>query len=258
MVSARGGCKTRRKVQAMNTLPRSRGISETTERQMRSWALGLQSRQRLAESRAEQVESLIHPYLVISRETGVDAPAIAEALASKIGWKFMDQALLNSLAEDHHWSPVALEYVDEQTASWFHETFGRWLDQKLVSQTDYVRQLAKAVLVAAQHESMIFIGRGVHFMLPRELGLAVRLVEPRKSRIARVAAQRGCKEREAERHVDDTDRGRADFVRRYFHHDVADPSLYDLVINLAHVSREDAVELIATACQRRWPRACPE
>jgi cytidylate kinase len=153
---------------------------------------------------------------------------------------------------------VALEYVDEQTASWFHETFGRWLDQKLVSQTDYLRQLGKAVFLAAQHESMIFIGRGVHFMLPREAGMAVRLVEPRKRRIARVAVERGCKERDAEKYVDETDRGRADFVRRYFHQDVADASLYDLVINLAHTSREDAVELIATACRRRWPRACKD
>ena len=56
--------------------------------------------------------------------------------------------------------------------------------------------------------------------------------------------RRQCSRQDAEKFVDETDKGRADFVRRYFQHDVADPHLYDLVINLEHTSREAAVDLI--------------
>jgi cytidylate kinase len=135
--------------------------------------------------------------------------------------------------------------------SWFRETFGKWLDEQLVSQAEYVSRLGKLVLLAAQHESTVFVGRGVQFILPRENGVAVRIIAPRKERVQRVQEQRQCTRHEAERFVDHTDNDRSEFVRRYFLHDVADPRLYDLVINLQHVSREAAIDIIAGECQRR-------
>jgi cytidylate kinase len=36
-------------------------------------------------------------------------------------------------------------------------------------------------------------------------------------------------------------------VKRYFHHDVADPHLYDLVINLTDITPAAAAELILAA-----------
>jgi cytidylate kinase len=139
-----------------------------------------------------------------------------------------------------------MEIVDEKTASWFHEIFGKWLNERLVSQAEFVHRLGKVVLLAAQHESTVFVGRGAQFILPRESGVAVRLIAPRKQRLARIMEIRGCTRHEAERFIDEMDKGRADFVKRYFHHDVADPHLYDLVINLEHTSREGAVDLILT------------
>jgi len=66
--------------------------------------------------------------------------------------------------------------------------------------------------------------------------------------------KRQCDEREARSFVETTDRQRADFVERYFHHDVADPHLYDLIINLARIPREDAIELIVTESARHQDR----
>jgi cytidylate kinase len=51
--------------------------------------------------------------------------------------------------------------------------------------------------------------------------------------------------------MDETDRERAQFISRYFHHDVSDPHLYDLVVNLGHISRDNAVTLIAEQCRRK-------
>ena len=53
-----------------------------------------------------------------------------------------------------------------------------------------------------------------------------------------------CSNHDAETFIDETDNGRAALVRRYFHHDIADPHLYDLVINLEHTSRDAALDLI--------------
>ena len=232
-----------------------RPMSDIAERQMRCWALDLQTRQRLAQESAEAgVPELIHPYIAISRESGVDANELGKALAFECGFHMLDRELIDHLAEHDHLSHLALEFVDERTVSWFHEMFGKWLECQLVSQAEYVRRLGRIALLAAQHESAIFVGRGVQFMLPRNRGLAVRVVAGRKQRVACVAKRQNCTEREAARIVDETDTNRAQFVKRYFHHDIADPHLYDVVVNLEHIPRSDAVQLIAGEAKRHLER----
>jgi cytidylate kinase len=221
------------------------------ERQMRSWALQLQAQQRAEERKTPTVEELIHPYLAISRETGVDARGIAEAVAKRCGWKLLDREILDHLADQEHFSRIALDFVDERTVSWFHEVFGKWLDEQLVSQAEYVSRLGRLVLLAAQHESTVFVGRGAQFLLPRERGVAVRLIAPLKLRVQNIKAKRQCSAKEAREYIDETDLGRAQFVQRYFHREVTDPHLYDLVINLEHIPREVAIDLIVGECKRR-------
>jgi cytidylate kinase len=226
---------------------------------MRTWALRMESQQRLEEEAVKaSAKQLIYPFVAISRESGVDAHEIAEAIASKSGWKMFDRELLDYMVEHYHWSRIALDYVDERTVSWFHETFGKWLDEQLVSQAEFVHRLGKIVLLAAQHESMVFVGRGAQFVLPRDVGLAVRIIAPRKQRVNRVMVRRQCGKREAEHFIDETDQGRAEFVQRYFHRDVADAHLYDLVLNLEHMPREVAVELIVNEANRLKQRAPAE
>lgn len=228
-----------------------RAMSDVAERQMRHWALDLQTRQHVAEERAHtNVPQLIHPFIAISREAGVDATDLAKNIATKCGWKLLDRELLDYLAEQEHLSRLALEFVDERTVSWFHEMFGKWLEEQLVSQAEYVSRLGRLVLLAAQHESSIFVGRGVQFMLPRKRGLVVRFIAPLKHRVENFRKSKGCDEHEAKRLIAEIDTNRQQFVQRYFHHDVTDPHLYDLVINLAHVPREEAAELVATTAKR--------
>ena len=229
-----------------------RVLSEVAERQMRKWALQREAQQREAEKRsARPLPRLIHPYLAISRETGADAGELAQAVAAKCGWKVFDRELLDYLVEHDQRSRLALEFVDERARSWFHEMFGKWLEKQLISQAEYVIRLRQVALLAAQHESTVFVGRGVQFMLPRANGISARIIAPKTNRVKRIMDKRHVGMREAEKFVDDTDRGRAQFVQQYFHCDVADPHLYDLVINLEHVPRDTAVDLIASECHRR-------
>jgi cytidylate kinase len=239
-----------------STTHSNRGLSELAERQMRNWALDLQTQRRFAEqTEALEPRDLIHPYLAISREAGADAGGLARAVGARCGWKVLDDELLDYIAEHEHLSRLALEFVDERAVSWFHEMFGKWLEKQLVSQAEYVSRLGKIMLLAAQHESTVIVGRGARFILPRELGFAVRIIAPLKQRIKSIIDRRQCSEREAKTFVETTDRDREHFIQRYFHHDVTDPHLYDLVINLANIPRDDAVEMIASEVKRHEQRA---
>lgn len=231
-----------------NPLPKSRGLSEAAEHQMRTWALQMESQQRLKEGAGKaSPDKLIHPYIAISREVGVGASEIAKVIASKSGWKVFDRELLDYMVEHYHWSRVALDFVDERTVSWFHEAFGKWLTKQLVSQAEFVHRLGRIVVLAAQHESTVFVGRGAQFILPRDIGLAVRVIAPLDYRVQQIMERHQCTARDAERTITEIERGRADFVKRYFHHDVADPHLYDLVINLEHIAPDAAADLILSA-----------
>ena len=170
-----------------STLTRSREFSQAAEHQMRTWALRMELQARLEKQRAAMPpKQLIYPYIAISRESGVDAGEIAKLVGAKCGWKVLDRGFLDYMAEQYHWSRIALEYVDERTASWFHDTFGKWLDEKAVSQPEYVSRLGRIVLMAAQHESTVFVGRGAQFILPRDLGLSVRVIDLKQQRIERI------------------------------------------------------------------------
>lgn len=237
----------------MTTHLRSHDLSAAAERQMRTWALSMQSLAELQKEKlAEAKVPAIKPYLTISREAGVDCGDIAIAIANRRGWKLFDREILEYMAEQKHWNRVALEVVDEKTVSWFHETFGKWLDKQSVSQVEFIRNLGKIVLLAAQQESVVIVGRGGRFFLPREAGLSVRIIAPRKYRIERLVKRLDVDRQQAEKLMDDVDRGRADLVQQYFHHDVADPHLYDMVLNLECLSRDAATELILQGLGERF------
>ena len=127
--------------------------------------------------------------------------------AAENKWKVLDRGILDHMAERFHWSRSSLEYVDEQTATWFQEVFGKWLDKQLVSQIEFVHKLGEIVLMAAKHETTVFVGRGARLILPRQLDLAVRIIAPKKMRIQRISELRQCSRQKAENFIDATDEG---------------------------------------------------
>ena len=57
---------------------------------------------------------------------------------------------------------------------------------------------------------------------------------------------------EAAKRVKGTDDARRDYLRRYFHADIADPTLYDLTLNTGRLGFEVAAEIIAHAAVSRY------
>lgn len=234
-------------------VPHDRALSQAAERQMRSWALQLESQQNLPQQKAATpLQKVIHPYVAISRQAGADGGQLARLIAEKMGWKVFDRELLDYMVEHFNLPRITLEFVDETISSWFHEMFGKWLDEQMLSQAEYVSRLGRVVLLAAQHEHTVFVGRGAQYILPREQGLAVRIIASRRQRIDRLVERRKCTRQEAERCADEIDAGRIHFVRRYFHKDPLDPEQYDLVINLQRTSPDEAADLVVAQCRRRF------
>jgi cytidylate kinase len=230
-----------------------KSLALVAEQRKRQWTLGIDVQERLEkEASAHELPQVIHPYISISRETGAGGGAIARRVRETLGWDLLHREILDEMASRFKLPRDMLNYLDETTSNWLLECLGKWINQRVVTQSEYIVHLSKMVLMAAQHASTVFVGRGARFILPAERGLAIYLVAPHPMRIEHVRRSRSCSAAEARKYIKETDEGSRDFIRTYFNRDMGDPHQYDLVINRAHVSEPTAAELIVDQFRRRF------
>ena len=231
-----------------------RVLAEAAEGQMRRWTLQCEIDDRVLheKEKAADLAERLGPYITISRESGAGGGEIGALLGKRLGWQILGREFVDFIAEEYQLPHGMLHFVDETTANWFHDVFGYWFDSRTVSHEKFVRRLGDVVLLAAQDGNVVFIGRGAQCFLPRENGLAVRIVASDQYRLDRVMRLRKLAKSEAQRFIETTDRGRRDFVERYFRQDVADPHLYDVVLNVDRIGVEGAVEHVLDMYRRRF------
>ena len=145
-----------------------------------------------------------------------------------------------------------LDLVDETESNWVYDVLGTWMDRQIIPHEKYVVQISRIIRILARTGNAVFVGRGAQFLLPRSQDLR---------RANRGLRRHFVPERVRQRHnvglpealdwIHRTDRGRREFVQRFFRQDINDPHLYDLVINVERLGPAGAAEQIVHAV-----RAC--
>jgi hypothetical protein len=227
------------------------GLVAAAERQMHAWAMKSEISDRAGH---RQGDSPLR-YITIAREAGAGGGEIGQMIGQRLGWQVFDQNLLDQVADRFRVSRRILELVDETPSSWVFDVLGNWMDCKLVPHEKYFSLLCSIVSAAAQCEHAVFVGRGAQFLLPRQQLLAVRLVASPKYRLRRIMERLRLNESDARRTMAETDTGRREFVKRFLHHDITDPHLYDLVVNVEFCGREKAVAEVLSALELHAARA---
>ncbi len=194
--------------------------------------------------RPEPTRRDVASFIAISREAGASGSDVAEVLGEKLDWEVLDKGVLDTLADRYQLSRPVLEAVDETTMSWAYDIFGTWLDREIISHEKYLTRLNRIFLTAAKKGNAIFVGRGAQFLLPRDQGFAVRLIASESYRIHQLMEEHGLPLAKARQLMHQLDRGRRQFVRHFFHQDVDDPHIYDLVINVERFGVDRAADLI--------------
>jgi cytidylate kinase len=227
-------------------------ILAAAERQMQAWSMTASREEGVVRMKSfQQLAGQLHQYLAISREAGSGGHTIAEMIGQRLGWEVLGKELLDRIAKRFHNDRMMLDLVDETPSNWVYDVLGTWMDSKIIPHDTYVVQLGRVVLAAAKHAPAIFVGRGAQFLLPREKGFVVRLVASAKFRLENLMRLKGMTSAEAQRYLNEVDQGRQEFCRRFFHHDITDPHLYDLVINTERIGMEEAAQLIYSAMTKR-------
>jgi cytidylate kinase len=184
------------------------------------------------------------PTITISRQPGAGGSEIARKLAKDLKMDLMGGQIIARVAESAKMSEKVVRTLDEKNVS----TLDSWLTSFFTARhlwpDVYLRHLSKVILTIGKHGNAIIVGRGGHFILPPENTFRIRFIAPLEQRIMRIMKTHKCSREEAESYIAQTENDRSAFIKKYFHEDVGDPAHYDLVLNTANLSVEEAAAVV--------------
>jgi CMP/dCMP kinase len=180
------------------------------------------------------------PVITISREYGSCGDEIAVALADRLKLMLVGRDLINRAALKAGAPEIALAEIDELGLLGVRPGPGA---QRLYQET-----VSEIILDLARDGNLLLVGRGGQMVLAGHPGvLHVRVIAPLAKRLRLIEEQCHVTAEVAAARLDAADHARARYLRRQYSVRWEDPALYDLVLNMAHLSVETAVDLICSA-----------
>lgn len=180
--------------------------------------------------------------ITISHQMGAGGPEIGMALAQRLGYRYVDQELLQDAVRRYGLVEEKLSHLDESKPSLF---------ERFDAETrHYITILQTTLLEFAESDNVVLLGRGGQWLLrgiPHVL--RVRLIAPFEHRV------RQWIKRSAELTGETPNqRAAADFVRRddsekkgrmryLYEVDIDEPTLYDIIVNTEKLPTEAVVDM---------------
>ena len=204
---------------------------------------------KLEKSAPEQIA----PAICFSRKIGAGALEIADLLGKKIGYAVIDRQLLDHVADNKQLNQKTVAFFDERYAGKIPELACLLFGEKAFVMSDYMRSVVSAALTFADMGGTIFVGRGIHLILPRDRVLAVRIICSDEYRIKRLAEILSLPESETQKQLSQIDREQRNFFKKAYGKKDASPYEFDLVINTDFITYPlGAAEIVAQAFSQKF------
>jgi len=202
-----------------------------------------------------QLKSAWSPDIAISRDPGSGGRFIAKKIATKLGWKLFDKALMFKLSEELGIKTAELEHIDEHGRTWFADTFHSIFNPAYVSDVRYITNLKIILQHASKQGDLVILGRGANHILPPDKCLRVRITAPFTTRVKNTLKYDGKRTKlEAVEWVRHIESQRNRFIRQYFGVNPHNPWNYDLVISTDQLTLDQAANLIIQAYLIKFPQ----
>ena len=176
--------------------------------------------------------------ITISRGTFSGGQALAERVAARLGYECISREEFLESATWYGISATTLADAQEtRSAPW---------QAMYAERTAYLMSLRAALAAKAIEGNLVYHGFAGHLLLPRiSHVIRVRATADMDFRVKAVMAQQNVTPQMATEYVERVDRERSEWARAIYGADLDDPSHYDLVMNLSHISVEGASEVLA-------------
>lgn len=212
---------------------------------------------------AENNSSAKMRVVTLSREYGSGGGEIAVRLAQKLNWTLIDHEVVVQVARQLGVSEEEAAARDEHADGLLTRilTSMQGVDPALLTvsptliQHDehaYRNALHGVIHAAAHRGNVVIVGRGSQVLLAQQRDtLHTRIVAPLNTRISYVMRREGLNEADARNRIQLKDRDRMRYLQAEHRLNSEDARLYDLVINTAVLSLDDAIDLILLALQQK-------
>jgi len=203
--------------------------------------------------------------ITISRQFGAGGSAVAQRVATELGWSLVDNEFVEQVAQRAGLPPQEVAEREERVLSFldrlsltlassapelFPPETGTAEDKDEVKVT---RMTERLVAELAEEGRAVLVGRAA----PAVLGqtgdaLHVKLVAPVEFRLEQVCQRTPCDSEEAQERMERTDKNRARYHKKYYDRDWDDPANYDMVLNTGRLGFDGAVDVIVARARELW------
>ncbi|MCD8039861.1 MAG: cytidylate kinase-like family protein [Lachnospiraceae bacterium] len=199
-----------------------------------------------------------HFAVTIARLCGSGATPIARLLCQKYDISLYDKKLLELAADKNGINKALFMQADEHTnKSLLYRISKRVYAGEMISphSDDYTREdnlfncQAKNLRELADNESLVCVGRAGDFILkdyPNTLNIF--MYAPYETRVNNEMKRLGISQKEAEKHIDRTDKNRREYYRFHTGRDWENPAHYDMCIDTSAFSSYLKCAEIIEAC----------
>ena len=216
----------------------------------------------LAEKRSfEDLPEYGFPFVTISRQSGAGGHLLSYVILTEFlkhkesdllqGWHVFDRTLCEVVAKD----PLLQDTMETLVAEKYHSEFRDFIDGLFTEQSSQYltyKTTFKVVRMLALIGKVIVVGRGSSLVtadLPQ--GVHVRLVAPEHQRVVWMMKRFKLNKDDARKAMIKQDADRRKLVKLFFHRDVNDPLLYDMVWNTGRVGLDVVVSSILNLIKQR-------
>jgi CMP/dCMP kinase len=197
--------------------------------------------------------------ITISRQFGAGGSAVARLVAAALGWRMVDNELIEAVAARAGLSPERVAEREERCST-FIERLARTLAAGSpdvfpppesaaavvdLAETELVRITEAVVREIASQGRVVLVCRGAPAVLARQTdALHVKVVAPRAFRIQAAASRLACTPAHAATLVNDTDRMRERYTRQYYRRDWNDAVNFHMVLNTGVLGHDGAAQVV--------------
>ena len=206
----------------------------------------------------------------INRELGSGGRTVGEKLAQRLGVVFYDKALIKALTKHYNLTVEEIERLKGQNTSWwtdlarhiipfydaakseyYHITSNDMTDKPLTTE-EMFKVETRVLTDIANNESCVVAGRSGFFIfrnIPNHLSILIQA--PMKNRIERVMKKQEKNATDAQKLIEQVDRMRENYIKRYTGTSRYDTRNYDLVINMEDLTEDEAVDIIMAYIEKQ-------
>lgn len=199
--------------------------------------------------------------VTVSRSLAAGGEEISLAAAMELGFRYADEEIIVRAAEKAGVSPetvAAVEHTPGMLARILEGmartppapegiAFTGWTGESPLA---YEELIERVVRETAMEGSVVIVAHAASVPLTGMEGLLrVLITAPREARIARLVAGGEVTEKAAQKAVEESDRQRREYLRRFYGVQEETPTHYDLVLNTGNIPVSSAAELLVAAAR---------